>query len=508
MSIEGLREQSSERERGPLLDLELKDGTRIVFSEWENFNPQGSKETFFIPEEINRILNKRFIKQEKDWGSRQNYVFENTIEKKGWEDELYDFVRNFLNNKGKNIADAYAVDKLDGLSPRQLFGLSLGIVSKLTKYNDFEVYDSPRDLDNGQTILASQTDDSTALEVLRKGLENCENPDWIGTGVCRTFASSVKAVFNAIKACQSEDGAVKNSYCLYEVGTDYDVHLPARSEDELLHSWNLFLNIDNEQRVQICVPDVTWGTFDEKTGKAVDFDNTLPRIEPIVFELMEEEQATSDNLIKVIEYYGELLKKMLVERVVLKNAVEEKLDFKPGQIKEFFEDYDESKLIYKAENYEQLKKSPPFLSLPKKLKTKLTDLLEECEDYNFQRSHFLGRALTLVIQNNYYGPIPEGLISQINKIPGQLWENKYLEALWKLAKYNQDINISVILDSYIDRYSLFVSGKLHNPVDRLIFKDDELQTMVYEKIKNRQGFGYYSTWPGMKERLGRLLKKR
>jgi hypothetical protein len=111
------------------------------------------------------------------------------------------------------------------------------------------------------------------------------------------------------------------------------------------------------------------------------------------------------------------------------------------------------------------------------------------------------------MENDYYGLIPENLISQINKIPGQQWENKYLEALWKLSKHNQNINIREILDSYIDRYSLFAGGKLHNPVERLVFKDDELQIMVYEKIRSRNGFEYYSTWPGLRERLAGLINK-
>jgi len=210
---------------------------------------------------------------------------------------------------------------------------------------------------------------------------------------------------------------------------------------------------------------------------------------------------------KIMDFYGEFISKELVERVVARERVDEKLSLKPSQLDEFFDEYDESRLIYKAENYEQLRKSPAFLSLPKKLKTKLADLLEEREDYSFQRCHFLSRSLTLIMQNDYYGSIPENLISQINKVPGQQWENKYLEAIWKLSKYNQGINIREILDSYIDRYSLFAGGKLHNPVERLVFKDDELQMMVYEKIRSRSGFEYYSTWPGLRERLAGLINK-
>jgi|GEM_PF-6650577 len=506
MGVENLSERQSEKEKEPLLDFELEDGTKVIFSEWDSFNPQGSKETLPIPDSIAGILNQRYIAQERAHNARENYVFENTVEEEEWEAKIFKLVEDFLKGEGINIARNFGVNKLDSLEPKQLFGLSLGVVRKLTKYNDFELHEASKEKVGDQREFLTYSDQCTAMEILEQGLENLDNPNWIGNGACRTFASTVKTVFSALKARQSPAGTVKNSYCLYEMGFDYSATSPFRTDDNP-HAWNVFLNVDNPKEIQFSFPDITWANFNEEDGRVDDFDYTLPRAEPIAFELARAGKITEKSLMKVMEFYGEFLSKELVERVVFRERVDEKINLKPNQLDEFFKEYDGSKLIFKVENYEQLRKGSLFLSLPKKLKKKLADLLEEREDYNFQRSHFLSRALTLVIQNDYYGPIPESLISQINKIPGQQWENKYLETLWKLSKHNQNINIGEIMDSYVDRYSLFVGGKLHNPVERLVFKDDELQMVVYEKIRSRNGFENYSTWPGLKERLAELLNK-
>ena len=73
----------------------------------------------------------------------------------------------------------------------------------------------------------TKADQNTAFEILQDGLKNRGNEDWEGNGICRNFASSVKAVFEAIKANQTDLSRLRDTYCLYE-GHEKQFYKPRR----------------------------------------------------------------------------------------------------------------------------------------------------------------------------------------------------------------------------------------------------------------------------------------
>jgi hypothetical protein len=230
--------------QNPLLEIQTGEDERIAFSDLDAFNPHvaPSEKSHEIPNSIKKYL----LDKEKLAGTDISAsTYQETIKEKDWERKLYSFVVEYLEKNGPEIAKQLGIENLESLTPKQAIELATQIVIDLTKYKWSD--SGEQKLKSSEKLEKTKADQSTALQLLREGQLNKENSDWEGNGVCRNFASLVKAVFEALKANQTRFNQLRDTYCLYE--GDTETFAPKREDTDVFemqksgHAWNTFVTV-------------------------------------------------------------------------------------------------------------------------------------------------------------------------------------------------------------------------------------------------------------------------
>jgi len=232
-----------------------------------------------MPPEIERYVSLREHQMaEGKLSGVQTYL--NTIQQPGWERQLYSFIEDYLSKEGAHLKDELRIDRLDALTPQQAAQLAVRLVADLTKYNYASLGEK------GPT----KADKSTALEILQEGRRMMSDPEaarnWEGNAVCRNIASSVKAVFEALKVNQGGFNFLQNTYCLYENGDEFRPRVERFGSLlwEPGHAWNSFITT-NATNSAVTIVDATWTVDYSRSSKVSDLDNTLLRMEAMTRNL-------------------------------------------------------------------------------------------------------------------------------------------------------------------------------------------------------------------------------
>lgn len=277
----------------PLLKIQISENENIFFSDFGDFDPQvtPSTQTHHIPVAIEKYLfrpqGKRAFRE-----SVSAITYQNTIQEKGWETKLYHFITDYLQKGGTDIAKQLQIKYLDSLTPKQAIVLATQLVVDLTKYNDVVSQQNSEELLPAKPATTT-ADNNSVLQLLQEGLLNKNNPNWAGNGVCRNFASSVKAVFESLKANQSRFNRLRDTYCLYE--GDTNTYAPERKSKNTYiirggagHAWNTFVTVSRTGDANVTIVDATWATQDSTTKQVKNLDYTLTRMEPMVYTIAQE----------------------------------------------------------------------------------------------------------------------------------------------------------------------------------------------------------------------------
>jgi hypothetical protein len=161
------------------------------------------------------------------------------------------------------------IEHLDALTPKQAIDLATRIVIDLTKYK----WSDTKDVKSDVSLKPEKTgaDKSTVQQLLQEGLNRRNDPNWEGNGICRNFASSVKAVFEALKASQTRFSQLRDTYVLYEGGMDE--FAPKRQKKNVMemdrtgHAWNTFVTVSREGAANATIIDATWAKRNLDTKK-------------------------------------------------------------------------------------------------------------------------------------------------------------------------------------------------------------------------------------------------
>ena len=212
-------------------------------------------------------------------------TYQKTLEMPGWDSQVFNFVEDYAKtSEGIEMAERLGINNLRLLTPGQAVALSLEVITRLKKYSLDDMGS-----ENGET----PADQVGVLALLHQGLHERDEDDVKGNGICRNFASGVKVVFDAVKASQTKFNYLQDTYAFYESGSrsDFDpVYEPTDRTNSLSmkqnvvvgHAWNSFVTIDEKGATQT-IADATWSTVDYDTGRPVQLDYTLQRMEREVY---------------------------------------------------------------------------------------------------------------------------------------------------------------------------------------------------------------------------------
>ncbi len=222
-------------------------------------------------------------------------TYQNTIEQPHWEKELFTYIQDLVHGPAKHLAEELHIESLHALTPQQAIELSIRLVVDFTTYDEVEannaIDSAANHIVNG---MLSPADLMTTQQLLEASINNKQlggdSPQAIG--VCRNYASMVKAIFEALKTQQQPSNQLSNVYCMYENDSANGRYDPVRTSDEIYvdqkdpgHAWNSFVSITSDEAEVISV-DATWAQRDLDTGKVNNVDHTLLRMEPMVNVLL------------------------------------------------------------------------------------------------------------------------------------------------------------------------------------------------------------------------------
>ena len=286
------RENDERLTRGSILELKVGQNETIAFSDFDAYDPRVAPTNSL--NDVSPLVEKHIMKRDSN---RSGFTYDNTVEKKGWQRELFLFISSYC-GEGDAVVEKLGIKRLDALTPKQALELATWIVIDLTKYNREDV-----DRPTGTT----EADQKTVIELLKEGRVNKKDRErwekWQGNGVCRNFADALKAVFEALKASQTKFSQLNNTYVLREGGTGYD---PRRERQGIEHAWNTFVTV-SKSGVDATVTDVTWAKRDFETKEIKKADHTLTRMEGMVHGIAAgfnpDTPKRSEQLQQVLAYY-------------------------------------------------------------------------------------------------------------------------------------------------------------------------------------------------------------
>lgn len=414
--------QAEKSTKKPILEIQISENEKIAFFDLDSFNPLviPSKKLNKIPPSIELYL----LRKEKLAGTNEGAsTYQETIKEKNWEGKLFYFISLYLEKHGADTIKELKIKHLDALAPKQAVELATRIVIDLSKYNKYQDEHTTK-------IEKTKADQSTALELLQEGLVRRHDPHWKGNGVCRNFASAVKAVFEALKANQTPLSQLRDTYCLYEGGDES--FAPKREKKHVFeirktsHAWNSFVTIFQENEAHTTIVDTTWAKRNLDTKQIEGIDYTLTRMEPIVYEIGEKLQKSSQG--------KEQLKHIL--------------------------------------SYYMLKINTP---------SRTGGLANEEE-----KQFYITRALKLMLHQGATEELPKLLVETISKEYQKLAGDaniEEIEILYRLSQNNPNLYFDTILKAYLKNKEL---SDYH--VNSLIFKDNNLQRKTYNELKSHKNF--------------------
>lgn len=423
------KEDEEKLTRKPILEVQTGENEKIAFEELAAFNPTvaPSKEAHEIPDSIKKYLMGEGRLDGTEPGAQ---TYQETIKEKDWEKKLFTFVSQYFEKEGKDVLKQLKIEHLDALTPKQAIELATQIVIDLTRYkwSDVKKYEGIYTGEPEKT----EADESTALELLKEGQQKREDENWEGNGVCRNFASSIKAVFEALKENQTKFSQLRDTYCLYEKGTE--TFAPKREDKDKLqmnksgHAWNTFVTVSREGAANAVIIDTTWAKRNLDTKEVEGLDYTLTRMEPVVNAIGKDLKETApdkeEQLKHILSFYALKMEK-------------------PGDVGGHVSP-EEEKQFYVSRAVELMKKQGVPEGLPK---------------------------LFLAAIGQEYLKIAE-------KVDGT-----EIETIYKISQANPELDFRGILKGYL-------KGKQLSDYQArsLIFRDDNLQREVFEEIKSHKDF--------------------
>jgi len=425
------RENEEKLTQKPLLEIQINENEKIAFSDINSFNPRiaPSKKLHEIPASIEQyLLNKEKLTADVDHGAS---TYQETIKEKGWETKLFSFVSSYLKKEGAEIAKELKIENLDALTPKQAVELATQIVVDLTKYKESDAQEQ-KERKLNEKPEKTKADQNTVLHLLQEGLNKQNDPEWEGNGVCRNFASSVKAVFEAIKMNQTKFNHLQDTYCLYESGAE--TFAPKRVRKNVLelsktgHAWNTFVTISKKGAADAIIIDTTWAKRNLETKKIEGLDYTLTRMEPVVHAIGQELQGNTPD------------------------------------------------------KEEQLKHIMSFYTL-KMEKTGDTGGFVSPEE---EKQFYATRALELMTRQGVPQGLPKPFVEAIGREYLKIADDTdktEIETIYKISQSNPDLDFRNIFRNYLKDKQL---SDYH--ADSLIFRDDDLQKIVFEEIKPHKDF--------------------
>ncbi len=476
-------EDKSQLTEHPILEIKTGEAEQVSFSDFENFNPKVSPAE--SPRHISPAVEKYILQKEKLAGEAISAsTYQETIKDEGWQRKIYSFVSTWLAEEGKEAAADLRVENLDLLTPRQAVDLTTRLVVELSKYKWSDVKGG------------SKADQSTTLDLLKEGLANKDNDEWEGNGVCRNFASMTKAVFEALKANQTKFSRLRNTYCLYDNGMDE--FAPKRENKNVEdvgragHTWNTFVTISKNE-ANATIIDTTWAKRNLDTGEVEGLDYTLTRMEPIIHQIATELSTDAPDkeaqLNHIFSYYQ--LKMEVPSRTLVpvdELDAEQKDHYKRIAEKNLAGRYDLSQL---SEN--QIIQAGQQLII-----------FSETEEQKEENQFFISRVLDIIKTQEELPPIPDSLLKVLGEEYQVLAEDSdftEIETLWRISKQHEDFPFSDILKNYLKDKRL---TEYHS--QELIFADDGLQRLVFEKIKTHPKFEeFMETSPSFRTRMREVL---
>jgi hypothetical protein len=309
-------------EQSPVLEATF-GSTKLNFVALENYDGHYSLSSEALPvsNESREVLAFSGKNDHPDTEIAGTYY--KTLETPNWQAHLFSFIETFSQTpEGQKLLNKLQITDLRLLIPQQAIRLCLEIVTRLKKYKTAEL-----DVSNGQ----SNSDSQSVIQLLQAGLENRNNLDYEGNGICRNFASAVKALFEALKANQQELNFLNNTYCLFEAGhpeqydpefksqlSSYQTTIPSPRSG---HAWNSFVTI-SESGISQTVVDATWSNFDYASEETLKADYTASRMEATVFKNCQEKEV---SVSEVISCYAQILRNLSTEKTVMDEELKARL---------------------------------------------------------------------------------------------------------------------------------------------------------------------------------------
>lgn len=235
-----------------------------------------------------------------------DHTYRNTVEQEGWQTELRTVIDGYLQDDpgGQRLVESLKIRSLSHLTPEQAVKLSAAFVQNVSKYSHEDV---------GSAAL-TRADQSTAVELLKEGIANKDDPTWKGNGVCRNVASNVKAVFEALKGTQAELSMLNNTYAVYGRGADGAGYADSRADaftlnnDPSGHAWNTFVTVGKDGSTVSTIIDATWA-LDTDAGSAMKhLDQTEVRAAGQLMQLFEKSEVKEEAIFGLTDYVRKVIR--------------------------------------------------------------------------------------------------------------------------------------------------------------------------------------------------------
>lgn len=474
------KESEEKLSQKPILEVQTSEKEKIAFSKLDAFNPRvaPSEQPHEIPKSIVEYL---MGKGRLDGSEPSAGTYQETIKEKDWEQKLFSFVSSYLEKDGAETMKELGIEHLDALTPKQGVELATRIVIDLTKYKWSDTKESKSDIPLKPE--KSGADKNTVQRLLQEGLNRKNDPDWEGNGVCRNFASSVKAVFEALKAEQTRFSQLRDTYCLYEGGMDE--FAPKREKKNVMemdrtgHAWNTFVTVSREGAANATIIDATWAKRNLDTKQIEGLDHTLTRMEPVV-------NAVGKNLSETAPNREEQLEHLLSYYVLKiegsnqptpevppidKLDEKEKIYFRDVAVKNFSEKYD----LTNVSEDQLIALGQRFIAEVRK-----------GQEQEREKEFFTTRAVELMTKQGVPKELPKVLAEAISQEYQKIADDAdrtEIETIYKISQNSPDVNFGAILRNYLKGKPL---SNYH--AESLIFSDDNLQMKVFDQIKTHKDY--------------------
>ena len=415
-SLEKMRTLETVRTRS-LAHIEMTDTSFASFTTLEHYSPKvaPSRETYPVPDYLETTLTD---------SGHGNHTYNNTVEKEGWQTELCTVLADYLQNDkgGRQLVESLKIRSLSHLTPEQAVKLSAAFVQNVSRYTQEDV--GLKDL--------TRADRSTAVELLREGIANRNEPNWKGNGVCRNVASNVKAAFEALKATQTELSMLNNTYAVYGTGADGAGYADSRADQFSMsfakrsgHAWNTFVTVDKEGSAVSTLIDATWA-LDKDAGSAImHLDRTEVRAVGQLMQLFKKSEVKTEAFVGLTDYVQRLIRNTSVNRQLSESGREG---------------------IRENVTTEYLSAAAQLPEIP--------------EDYN----------------------LPDAIVGSAYRSRGKL-EHEEVATLFALDKASggfEQERIKGVIVGYDSKRKVSIPG--WKSAENLVFADDDLQALAYEAV--------------------------